>query len=49
MIGSIVMVMFDPIRMENKKYLQEKYYSLNRKVGIIAIVIIIFFIFYFST
>ena len=41
MIGSIVMLLFDPIRMDNKKYLQEKYYTLNRIIGIITLSVII--------
>jgi len=41
MIGSVVMLKIDPARNNSKKYLSEKYYKLNRTVGIITIVILI--------
>ncbi len=40
-IGSIVLVLLDPIRINNKKYLDKKYNSLNRVVGIVTLLVLL--------
>lgn len=46
MIGSVVLVLLDPVRTNNKKYLDKKYNSLNRIVGFITLSILIIALLY---
>ncbi len=46
-IGSIVQLLFDPVRWDNKKYLNPKYSKSNKIVGIITTVVIIGIVIYF--
>jgi len=38
MIGSIILLIIDPNRRNNKKYLNRKYYKANRVTGFIALI-----------
>ena len=38
MIGSIILLILDPDRTNNKKYLSRKHYKANRIVGIITLI-----------
>lgn len=46
MIGSIIMLLIDTNRMDNKKYLDKKYYRLNKIIGIITVISLLFVIVY---
>ena len=46
MIGSVVLVLLDPVRTNNKKYLDKKYNSLNRIIGFITLSILIIALLY---
>lgn len=41
MTGSIIMLLIDPQRRDNKRYLDKKFLHLNRAVGMITISVII--------
>lgn len=49
MIGSVVLLLLEPMNTNNKRYLDKKYYKLNRIVGSITIIILIAVILYFLT
>ncbi|MCH3882539.1 MULTISPECIES: hypothetical protein [Tenacibaculum] len=40
MIGSFVLLILDPDRRNNKKYLDKKYNSINRIIGIITLLLL---------
>lgn len=42
MVGSIILLLIDPNRWDNKKYLKPQYLRLNRIIGIITICVLIF-------
>ena len=46
-IGSVILVLLDPVRTNNKKYLNKKYNTLNRIVGFITLLLSIIIILYF--
>jgi hypothetical protein len=48
MIGSVVLVLLDPVRKNNKRYLNQKYNHLNRVVGIVTLLILLVTLLYFS-
>lgn len=41
LVGSIMMLLIDPQRLNHKKYLDQKYYNTNRIVGIMTTVLLI--------
>lgn len=41
MIGSIVLLILDPNNRNNKKYLDNRYLKTNRRIGILAMIILI--------
>ncbi|UOB17891.1 hypothetical protein [Abyssalbus ytuae] len=46
MIGSIILLLIDPNRRDNKKYLDPRYLKINRIVGIVIVIIILGVILY---
>ena len=47
LIGSVILVLIDPIRKNNKKYLNPKYSRANRIVGVIASIVIMLVAMYY--
>jgi len=47
MLGSVVLLLIDPDRFNNKKYLNKEHYKANRITGIIIISILILLLLYF--
>ena len=47
MIGSIILLLIDPNRRDNKKYLDSKYLKINRVIGIVTVIIVLGLISYY--